>query len=121
MSVAKTPDQKLSGRANIAILKARFAQDGHRFNDCIFNNDTMEIVVTDTGYYTKPMDNNSSNDLVENNNTGKMKVIAENSEDQIERVKEKMKEDYKNTLDEEKNLSDDSTKIDNILNKLEDD
>lgn len=46
MSIAKTPDQKQSGLANISILKARFAQDGHIFKDCIFNNDTMEIRIT---------------------------------------------------------------------------
>lgn len=47
MSIAKTADQKLDGQANIAILKARMAQDGHIFRDCIFNNNTMEIRITD--------------------------------------------------------------------------
>jgi len=47
MSVAKTQEQKLIGQANIAILKARMASDGHVFKDCIFNNDTMEIALTD--------------------------------------------------------------------------
>lgn len=51
MSIAKTPDQKMSGLANMQILKARFAQDGHTFKDSIFNNDTMEIRVT--GDYPK--------------------------------------------------------------------
>ena len=45
MSVAK-PD-KHTPLANINILKARFAQDGQAFKDCIFNNDTMEIRITD--------------------------------------------------------------------------
>lgn len=47
MSVAKTQEQKLIGQANIAILKARMGADGHVFKDCIFNNDTMEIALTD--------------------------------------------------------------------------
>ena len=47
MSVAKTQEQKLIGQANIAILKARMAQDGHVFRDCRFNNNTMEIMITD--------------------------------------------------------------------------
>jgi len=47
MSVAKTQEQKLCGQANIQILKARFVQDGHVFTDCIFNNNSMEIRVTD--------------------------------------------------------------------------
>lgn len=48
MSIARTPDQKEAGLANIQILKARFAQDGQQFKDCIFNNGTMEIAVTDS-------------------------------------------------------------------------
>jgi len=47
MSVAKTAEQKLDGQANIAILKARMAQDGHVFRDCVFDNNTMEIRITD--------------------------------------------------------------------------
>jgi len=46
MSIGKTPDQKEAGTANIQILKARFAQDGQQFKDCIFNNSTLEIRVT---------------------------------------------------------------------------
>jgi len=47
MSVAKTPEQKLLNTANISILKARFASDGHMFRDCIYNNKTMQIEITD--------------------------------------------------------------------------
>ena len=50
MSVAKTPDQKEAHLANIRIIKARFAQDGQTFKDCIFNNDTMQIVIRDDRY-----------------------------------------------------------------------
>lgn len=50
MSVAKTPDQKQAGLANIRIIKARFAQDGQTFNDCVFNNDTLEIRIEDDRY-----------------------------------------------------------------------
>ena len=50
MSVAKTPDQKVSQLANIRIIKARFAADGQTFENCIFNNDTMEIRIEDDRY-----------------------------------------------------------------------
>jgi len=54
MSVAKTPEQKEAHLANISILKARFAQDGQKFEDCIFNNDTMQIIIEDSRYkYSK--------------------------------------------------------------------
>ena len=53
MSVAKTPDQKEAHLANIRIIKARFAQDGQTFKDCIFNNDTMQIVIRDDRYSSK--------------------------------------------------------------------
>ena len=53
MSIAKTVDQKDAQLANIRILKARFAQDGQTFENCIFNNDTMEIRITDAKIYRK--------------------------------------------------------------------
>ena len=51
MSVAKTPDMKVSGHANIKILKARFAQDGQSYEHCIYNNDSMEIIINDNKPY----------------------------------------------------------------------
>jgi replicative DNA helicase len=58
MSVAKTPEQKEAHLANILILKARFAQDGQKFEDCIFNNDTMQIIIEDNRYkYSKTYKN----------------------------------------------------------------
>jgi replicative DNA helicase len=53
MSVAKTPAQQEANFANIRILKARFAKDGQTFEDCVFNNDTMEIRITDPRYPIK--------------------------------------------------------------------
>ena len=50
MSVAKTPEQKEAHLANIRIIKARFAQDGQTFKDCIFNNNTMQIIIRDDRY-----------------------------------------------------------------------
>lgn len=58
MSVAKTQEQKEAQLANISILKARFAQDGQKFENCIFNNDTMKIVIEDPRYkYSKTYKN----------------------------------------------------------------
>jgi replicative DNA helicase len=54
MSIAKTAEQKEGGElANIKILKARFAKDGHMFKDCIFNNNTLEIRITDPRWNIK--------------------------------------------------------------------
>lgn len=53
MSVAKTADQKEANLASIRIIKARFAQDGQTFTDCIFNNDTMQIIIEDKRYPVK--------------------------------------------------------------------
>ena len=53
MSIAKTPDQKEANLASIRIIKARFAQDGQTFTDCIFNNDTMQIIIEDKRYPVK--------------------------------------------------------------------
>jgi replicative DNA helicase len=50
MSVAKTQDQQEANLANIRIIKARFAKDGQTFTDCIFNNDTMQIIIEDSRY-----------------------------------------------------------------------
>lgn len=50
MSIAKTDDQKEAELANIMILKARFAKDGHMFKNCVFNNNTLEIRITDERY-----------------------------------------------------------------------
>jgi len=55
MSVAKTPEQKEASLANIRIIKARFAQDGQTFQDCVFNNDTMQIIIEDDRYKSVKM------------------------------------------------------------------
>ena len=50
MTIAKTDEQKEVDLANIMILKARFAKDGHMFKNCVFNNNTLEIRITDEKY-----------------------------------------------------------------------
>lgn len=54
MSVAKTSEMKLSGHANIKILKARFAQDGQSYENCVYDNNRMKIIINDN----KPFINN---------------------------------------------------------------
>jgi hypothetical protein len=67
MSVAKSDTQKEAGLANIKILKARFAADGQTFEDCIFNNDTMEIKIVDDRFtasiYSKGKKHHDSADI----------------------------------------------------------
>jgi replicative DNA helicase len=54
MSIAKTPAQQEANFANIRIIKARFAKDGQAFEDCVFNNDTLQIIIDDPRYrYSK--------------------------------------------------------------------
>jgi replicative DNA helicase len=50
MTVAKTPEQQEANLANIKIIKARFAKDGQTFQDCIFDNDKMQIIIEDDRY-----------------------------------------------------------------------
>jgi len=58
MSIAKTPAQQEANFANIRIIKARFAKDGQLFEDCVFNNDTMKIIIDDPRYrHTKTYKN----------------------------------------------------------------
>lgn len=58
MSIAKTQAQQEANFANIRIIKARFARDGQLFEDCVFNNDTMKIIIDDPRYrYTKTYKN----------------------------------------------------------------
>jgi len=52
MSIAKPAKADNNDIANIKIIKARFAKDGHEFRDCIFNNDTLEIKITDSKYFS---------------------------------------------------------------------
>ncbi|MFW6272878.1 MAG: DnaB-like helicase C-terminal domain-containing protein, partial [bacterium] len=66
MSVAKSQEQKRSGLANIQLLKARFAPDGFTFKDCIFNNDTMEIRITDTVPKTRRLNVDNDPEKLEN-------------------------------------------------------
>ena len=87
MSVAKTPDQKEASLASIRIIKARFAQDGQTFKDCVFNNDTMEIRITDEKYVGGAYSNkkrysetviNGKAEAIESH-TGLMHVVASNA------------------------------------------
>lgn len=64
MSVAKTPAQQEANFANIRIIKARFAKDGQTFEDCTFNNDTMQIRIEDPRYpYTKNLKHHDEKDV----------------------------------------------------------
>jgi hypothetical protein len=43
VSIAKTLEQKETGKANMAILKSRFGKSGVVFEDIIFDNSTVQI------------------------------------------------------------------------------
>jgi replicative DNA helicase len=52
LSIAKTNEQKETGRANMAILKSRFGLDGIIYDDILFNNATIQINVDKDSYQT---------------------------------------------------------------------
>lgn len=94
MSVAKTPAQQEANFANIRIIKARFAKDGQTFEDCTFNNDTLQIIIDDPRYpFSKTYKNLQKYDegdvdrvekKAEGFNTGKMNaVISQHTEGEI--------------------------------------
>jgi replicative DNA helicase len=87
MSVAKTPSQQEASLANIKILKARFAKDGQMFTDCIFNNDTMQIIIRDDRYVKTTGIKKISEETIEkfeSNNANLMHVAASNAEPMTE-------------------------------------
>ena len=104
MSVAKTPAQKEAHFANIRIIKARFAQDGQTFEDCVFNNDTMKIIIDDERYrYTKTYKNLKHHDVediekLEQKATGLSKIHAALSEHQEGALITKVSSDDINTM-----------------------
>jgi hypothetical protein len=48
MSIARSDEQKDKGLANIKILKSRFGKDGILFEDCLFDNDSLNINIKRT-------------------------------------------------------------------------
>jgi len=97
MSIAKSADQKETNEANIRIIKARFAQDGQTFEDCTFNNNTMEISIDDDRY----------------NDTSKHKNRRKYAEDKVESLDENSQnkenstiENQKTTVSNEKEIAD---------------
>ena len=46
LSIAKTLEQKETGKANMAVLKSRFGKSGVIFEDVIFDNSTIQIDMT---------------------------------------------------------------------------
>jgi replicative DNA helicase len=129
MSVAKTPDQKQAGLANIRIIKARFAQDGQTFNDCIFNNDTLEIRIEDDRYkynkLSKGQKHHDSSDIDKlENNINKMHVAASNyMDDALSRANDDAVNDavFDNLRDTyiAKNNTDDVLKLPEITNNVD--
>lgn len=98
MSVAKTQAQQEANFANVRIIKARFAKDGQAFEDCTFNNDTLDIIIDDPRYrHTK-----NYNNLKHYDDTSSL-------EKKMEKVNEKTVEMHANIsqqLDKEKELID---------------
>jgi replicative DNA helicase len=80
MSVAKTADQKEANLASIRIIKARFAQDGQTFTDCIFNNDTMEIRIEDKRYPLKTTLRKQTEDDVNKVNDTANEILKKSSD-----------------------------------------
>lgn len=71
VSIAKTLDQKETGRANMAILKSRFGIDGIVFTDVEFNNARVQITIND-GKYLKASE---MDDYKENKNNERVQEV----------------------------------------------
>ena len=77
MSIAKPDKSDNSNLANMKILKARFAEDGHEFKECIFNNDSLEIRVTDRKYLSGLKVKKYEEDDLEKSNEKASKLAGE--------------------------------------------
>jgi replicative DNA helicase len=95
MSVAKTKDQKEAQLANIRIIKARFAADGQTFQDCIFNNDTMEIRIEDDRYKSVKMYNGQKHH--DETDVDKIENTANKLHAEINKTLEKINDDSINS------------------------
>ncbi len=129
MSVAKTPDQQEANLANIRIIKARFAKDGQTFTDCIFNNDTMQIIIEDSRYSnTKVFRNlkkydsedvdklNAQAEKIENNNPSINLIIHSHLSQYEEKAIEKTNDNIVNIT--EKKITDfNPAEINDLLKK----
>jgi hypothetical protein len=64
VSIGRDLPQKQAGRANLALLKSRIGEDGHVWEDSIFNNNTMKIELSDNEHeltsYTSQTDTQNS-------------------------------------------------------------
>ena len=108
MSIAKTDDQKEEDLANIAILKARFAKDGYLFKDCIFNNDTLEIRITDSFVKNKCLKvKKIKQEDVDKFNEEMAKKNNKTEESKVEKFNIQTKEDALNLINEIKNNKND--------------
>ncbi len=104
MSIAKTETMRESQIANIKILKARFAQDGQVFRECVFNNNTMEIKIVDERYIKKDIKPINTEEGLKRLDK-KMSKFSEENNHQISEV------EIKKELDEEKDSNTDNEKI----------
>jgi len=107
MSIAKTKEQQEANFANIRIIKARFCKDGQTFEDCIFNNDTMQIIITDPKYPVKNKlkhyDENDVNNV--ENTANKMHAVISQLAEDSKNVADLVYDAVPNTVNDVVNLS----------------
>lgn len=68
VGVAKTPEQKEAGTATLSIIKSRFGKDGIIFDDCKFDNGTINIDTETSG----GLSINNHKDKIQNNYNQKL-------------------------------------------------
>lgn len=65
LSIARSDEQKENGLANLKILKSRFGRDGITFEDCIFDNDSLNILIRkNTQSFNTQQNNQPNNNMV---------------------------------------------------------
>ena len=84
LSIAKTLEQKETGRANMAILKSRFGIDGIVFDDILFDNARIQIEV----------ENGVAKSALEKENSKGSDAIA-----RVQQLMAKLKEDKEKGID----------------------
>lgn len=121
MSIAKPTKADNDNIANIKIIKARFARDGHEFKDCIFNNDTLEIRITDqifnSGLKIKKIDEDDVdkiNKKIESLNHGKLSEVIDTNDMKISDLNNTDNNFENNKVNEETNDKNDEN-VDNII------
>ena len=84
VSIAKTLEQKETGKANMAILKSRFGKSGVIFEDIIFNNATIQIDMSQTSQGKSFLDHGEVREQKDQDRVKQLMDIAQQRKRELE-------------------------------------